>query len=121
MGAVLSHCLPDGSNQPASRSLALAECEYSQLDKEALVIVFGVNRFHQYVFGRLFTILSDHKPVQHLFAETKGILALISARIQRWALILSAYNYSIEYKPGSTHSNADFLSRLPLSYYSQPR
>ena len=117
VGAVLSHRLPDGSDQPisfASRSLALAERKYSQLDKEALAIVFGVKRFHQYLFGRPFTILSDHKPLQHLFAETKGIPALASARIQRWALTLSAYNYTIEYKPGATHSNADGLSRLPL-------
>ena len=117
VGAVLSHRLPDGSDQPisfASRSLASAERKYSQLDKEALAIVFGIKRFHQYLFGRSFTILSDHKPLQHLFAETKGIPVLASARIQRWALILSAYNYSIEYKPGSTHSNADGLSRLPL-------
>ena len=91
VGAVLSHRLPDGSDQPisfASRSLASAERKYSQLDKEALAIVFGIKRFHQYLFGRSFTILSDHKPLQHLFAETKGIPVLASARIQRASLFL---------------------------------
>ena len=39
---------------------------------------------------------------------------LASARIQRWALTLGAYNYSIEYKPGQDHANADTLSCLPL-------
>ena len=117
VGAVLSHRLPDGSDQPisyASRSLAPAERKYSQLDKEALAIIFGVKHFHQYLLGRSFKIQSDHKPLQHLFAENKGIPTLASARIQRWALILSAYSYSIEYKPGSAHGNADGLSRLPL-------
>ncbi len=44
------------------RYLAPAECKYSQLDKEALAIIFGVKRFHQYLLGRSFKI---HKPLQH--------------------------------------------------------
>ncbi len=117
IGAVLSHTFNDGSERPVaytSRSLGPAEKRYSQLDKEGLAIVFGVKRFHQYLAGRQFTILSDHKPLQHLFQETSGIPTLASARIQRWALVLSAYNYSIKYKPGAAHANADGLSRLPL-------
>ena len=73
-----------------------------------------MKRFHQYLVGHRFTILSDHKPLQHLFQESRGIPTLASARIQRWALILEAYDYSIQYKPGPDHSNADMLSRLPL-------
>ena len=118
VGAVLSHRREDGTDQLiafASRSLAPAEKKYSQLDKEGLAIVFGVKRFHQYLVGRHFCILSDHKPLQHLFRETSGIQVLASARIQRWALILGAYDYTILYKPGSQHNNADLLSRLPLS------
>ena len=117
VGAVLSHKLGDRSERPvayASRSLAPAEKKYSQLDKEGLAIIFSVKRFHQYLVGRHFTILSDHKPLQHLFRETSGIPILASARIQRWALILGAYDYTIQYKPGTTHANADAFSRLPL-------
>ena len=117
IGAVLSHTFEDGSERPvayASRTLGPAEKRYSQLDKEGLAIVFGVKRFHQYLAGRHFTILSDHKPLQHLFQETRGIPTLASARIRRWALVLAAYDYSIKYKPGAAHANADVLSRLPL-------
>lgn len=117
IGAVLSHIFPDSAEKPiafTSRSLATAEKKYSQLDKESLAIVYGVKKFHQYLFGWKFVIRSDHKPLQHLFSEQKPIPVQASARIQRWALTLSAYNYSIAYKPGSEHANADSLSRLPL-------
>ena len=95
VGAVRSRQLLDGSDQPisyASRSSAPAECKYSQLDKEALAIIFGVKRFHQYLFGRPFKIVSDHKPLQHLLDTAKGIPTLASVCMQQWALTLSAYN-----------------------------
>lgn len=76
--------------------------------------MFGVKRFHQYLFGRKFTIHSDHKPLQHLLSEERAVPPMASARIQRWALTLSGYDYRIAYKPGKEHANADALSRLPL-------
>ena len=109
--------MEDGSEQPitfASRSLAPAEKKYAQLEKEGLAILFGVKKFNQYLLGRKFAILSDHKPLQHLFSPRRPVPPLASARIQRWALTLGAYDYTIEYKPGPEHANADSLSRLPL-------
>jgi len=79
-----------------------------------LAIIFGVKRFHSYLLGRKFVILSDHKPLRYLFKEDKSTPVMASACIQRWALTLGSYDYSIEYKPGDHHSNADCLSRLPL-------
>ena len=61
--------------------VAPAEKHDSQIEKKGLVIIFGVKHFHQYLFGRKFTILSDHKPLQSLFKETSGIPSLASARI----------------------------------------
>ena len=98
VGAVLSHHSENGQERPiayASRSLAPAERKYSQLEKESLAIVFGVKKFHQYLFGRHFTILSDHKPLQHLLKETNATPTMASAWIQRWALTLGAYGYTI--------------------------
>ena len=57
---------------------------------------------------------SDHRPLQHIFGETRPVPHMALARLQRWALILGAYDYSINYKPGSSHNNVDMLSRLPL-------
>ena len=51
--------------------------------------------------------------VQYLFADDHPTPAMASARLQHWALTLGAYNYTITYKPGSQHGNADLLSRLP--------
>lgn len=117
VGAVLSHVMPDGSEQPicfASRSLGSAEKNYSQLDKEGLAVVFGVKKFHQYLYGRNFRIVTDHKPLVSLFSANKTIPLMASARMVRWGLTLGAYNYTIEYRAGISNANADALSRLPL-------
>ena len=116
--AVLSHQMEDGSDRPivfVSRTLTPAEKKYSQLEKEGLAVVFGVCKFSQYLMGRSFTILSDHKPLQYLFSADHPVPVMASARIQRWALTLSAaYQYDIAFKAGSLQGNVDALSRLPL-------
>ena len=99
--------------------LAPAEGQYSQLDTEALAIVFGLQRFHQYLFGREFVIYTDHKPLSYLFDASRAIPQMASARIQRWAITLSAHSYTTEYKPGSCNVNADTFSRFPLPH--QPK
>ena len=117
VGEVLSHKFEDGSERPiayASRTLTTAERNYGQLDKEGLAIVFEVKKFHQYLYGKHFTINTDHKPLIGLFNEHKPIPQMASGRVQRWALTLAAYEYSIVHKAGTAHANADALSRLPL-------
>ena len=117
LGAVLSHQMPDGSERPvcfASRTLTKAEQNYSHLDKEALAIIFGVKKYHQYLFGRQFGIKTDHKPLTHIFHESKAVPSMASGRIQRWALMLGAYDYRIQFRQGKANANADALSRLPL-------
>lgn len=116
IGAVLSHIL-QGQVHPiayASRTLTKAEQGYSQLEKEALALVFGVKRFHYYVYARNFTLLTDHKPLETIFGPKTGIPAIAAARLQRWAVTLSAYAFSLQYRPSAQNVDADCLSRLPL-------
>ena len=117
IGAVLAHREADGQERPiafASRSLSRAEQNYSQLDKEALALVFGVERFHQYLWGTPFQAYTDHKPLLGLLSPDKPIPVQASPRLVRWALKLSAYKYQLSYKPGKDLGHADALSRLPL-------
>ena len=73
-----------------------------------------MKKFHQYLFGRKFTIVTDHKPLMAILGPKKAIPPLAAARLQRWALILAAYDYQLEFKPTEQHRNADGLSHLPL-------
>ncbi len=117
LGSVLSHLYDDGTERPvcyASRSLSSAERNYGHIEKEGLALVFAVKKFHHYLFGFKFTIYTDHKPLLGLFGENKAIPDRSAARIARWALLLTAYDYKLEYRQGSLNGNADALSRLPL-------
>lgn len=119
LGAVLSQVGNDGLERPisfASRTLSAAEKKYAQIQKEATAIIFGVRRFHQYLYGRSlpFVLRTDHKPLLTIFSPQKGIPEISANRLQRYAMFLSAYNYTIEYVR-SRDNNADFLSRAPLS------
>ena len=115
VGAVISHVMENGEEKPiafASRTLTASECNYSQIEREALSIVFGVKRFHSYLYGRRFTLLTDHQPLVTILGPKVGVPPLAAARMQRWSLILAAYQYEIEYRKSAEYVNADALSRL---------
>ena len=117
VGAVISHVMSDGSERPvayASRTLSKSEQNYPQIEKEALSIVFGVKKFHKFLYGRRFTMVTDHKPLVTILGPRSQIPTLAAARMQRWALLLTAYHYEVEFRGTEKHGNADGLSRVPL-------
>ncbi|XP_038072087.1 uncharacterized protein K02A2.6-like [Patiria miniata] len=117
LGAVMLHVYADGARHPiayASRSLNKHEKGYAQLDKEALAIMFGLKRFRTYLYGRKFTIRTDHKPLERILGPKTSIPTLAAQRLQRWAVMLSAFDYDLQFIPSSQNVLADALSRLPL-------
>lgn len=112
----MSHII-DGVERPisyASRLLNTAEKGYSQLEKKALAVVWGIKKFHNYLYGRHFVINNDHRPLETLFGGRKSLSAMVTGRILRWSPTLSTYSYQFKYKPGTKVVNADALNRLPL-------
>ena len=92
-----------------------AERGYAQIEREALALIFAVKKFNQYLYGRQFTLVTDHRPLCKLFGHKEEVRPLAVAQMQRWALILSAYTYKIEFVTGANNQCADCLSRLPRS------
>ena len=84
------------------------------MEKEVLACVFGVTRFHAYLFGHHFTLITDNKAIMSLFDSDKLISPQASGQIQRWALKLATYEYTVWFRPTNEHVNADALSRLTL-------
>ncbi|XP_063357872.1 uncharacterized protein K02A2.6-like [Cydia amplana] len=114
LGAVLSHQINSEPICFASATLNDAQKNYSQVEKEALGIIFAVQKFHKFLYGRKFVLVTDHQPLKFIFDPLKKIPITANARLQRWALILSGYQYEINYRKGTLLGNADALSRLPL-------
>ncbi len=82
------------------------EQNYSVVERECLAIVWGVGKFHKYLFGREFLLETDHQPLIYL---NKAKVA--NSRLMRWALLLQPYRMTIRAIRGSDNVGADFLSR----------
>ncbi|XP_045445754.1 uncharacterized protein K02A2.6-like [Melitaea cinxia] len=125
LGACLAHEIKIGNavcERPiafASRTLNDAETKYSQIDKEALAIIWAVKKFDLYLKGRTFTLVTDHKPLISIFNPSKTASSIYADRMTRWSLILSNYNYIIKYRTSQNNAAADFPSRLPIKNSSE--
>ncbi|XP_014665236.1 PREDICTED: uncharacterized protein K02A2.6-like [Priapulus caudatus] len=113
LGAALLQPSDDDKLKPiafASKSLTPTEQRYACIERELLAVVFGVQRFHMYLYGRTFTAITDHKPLVMILDKP---LAAAPPRLQRLMVKLQGYNLRIVYRPGRENQLADGLSRLP--------
>ena len=114
LGAALFQVQKDGSRKPvcfASRALTDVESRYAVIEKEALAVAWGCERFEEYIYGLKFTAEIDHKPLVPLLTSTS--LDNMPSRILRFRLRLMKYSPTVVYVPGSNHHIADALSRTP--------
>ena len=90
----------------ASRTVNRSECSYSATEREALAVVEGIRYFQHYLYGRHFTVVTDHSALRWLIGikDPNGRLAL-------WPLIIQSYDFDIKHRAGKSNGNADALSR----------
>ena len=94
----------------ASCPLTSTQSRYPQINREALSIYWAIKRFHLFVYGTEFNVITDHKLLVSLFNNPSS---KPSARIERWLLDLQQYRFTVEYRPGASNP-ADYASRHPI-------
>lgn len=115
IGGVITQLHPDKTERPiafASRTLTPAERKYRTVEKEALACVWTVECWRTYLWGRKFTLRTDHQALTTLLATRRMNRA--GMRIARWSARLLCFNYNLEYRPGKSNFVAGCLSRLPV-------
>ena len=116
IGAVLSQ-IREGKDRPiafASRALnkrELATTHESATEKELLAIVWSVKHFRQYLYGRKFTVFTDHQPLRYMNAMCNN-----NNRLMKYKIELAEFDFDVKYKQGKINTNADALSRMFLIY-----
>ena len=114
IGAVLLQTI-DGERKIvncASRSLKGSEKNYSATKRELLAIVFALEAFREYLYGKKFVLFTDHQPLTYIW--TKKNLSVV---LTTWMDIIQEYDFTITYKPGPTNILADALSRQQVKVY----
>lgn len=84
----MSHII-NGEEKPVifvSSSLSPTHRNYSYLHREGLAIIFSIKKFHNYIYGKSFTIVTDHQALKELFDSTKRIPAVAATRLERWSV-----------------------------------
>ena len=93
----------------SSKHLDDRQAKWSTTEKEAYAIIHAIEVFKPYLYGRKFTVYTDHKPLEWLMSKVEP-----AGRLARWALKIQEYDIVIGYRAGKVNQNADSLSRVPV-------
>lgn len=116
LGAIL--CQENKIVAYARRSLSPVEQRYSQTERECLAIVYGVEHFHLFLFGKSFTLVTDHRPLTAIVnTQNKPKAKQQSLRLERWRLRLATYDFKVVYRKGDPMISV-YMSRHPFEGYS---
>ena len=118
IGSILSQKDDNGRDHPiyfASRQLNAAERNYSVTEREALGMIFSVQKYRHYLLGYKFTFHVDHDALKYMINKPQ-----LSGRIARWVLLLQEFDFVIQVRPGKHHANADHLSRISNDLNIEP-
>lgn len=111
MGGVLTQVINNREHAIVyfSKKFSASEQNYATTEQECLAMVEAIKHFRPYLYGHAFTIITDHKPLEHIdsFKSHNG-------RVARWRMTLSDYNFTVIACAGRLNANADALSRLPV-------
>ena len=110
LGSILSQKDSEGHDHPiyyASRQLVAAERNYTVTEREALGMIYSVQKFRHYLLGYKFVFHVDHDALKYMVNKPQ-----LSGRIARWVLLLQEFDFTIEVRLGKKHANADHLSWL---------
>lgn len=109
LGAVLLQ-RHDGVAHPvayASRKLLPREARYSTIEREGLALVWAIQKFHVFLYGKCFLLQTDHEPISYINSAKH-----VNNRVLRWSLLIIEYDFTTEYIKGSDNIGADYLSRV---------
>ena len=110
VGAILVQESDDGVEkvvQYISHILSPTQRNYPVIEKEAYAVIYALTKLRPYLYGAKVAVFTDHKPLRCLFTKD-----LDNTRIQRWQILLTEYNATIQYREGKNNIRADMLSRL---------
>ena len=109
LGAVLSQVIEDEEHPVLyiSRKLLKHEKNYATVEKEALAVKWAIHHLRYYLWGREFTLITDHAPLKWMSRNKDK-----NARVTRWFLELQDYRFKVEHRPGRSIPHADALSRM---------
>ena len=113
LGAALEQNTPDGWKPIASRFLNSTEERYSVKQLELLGIVWSIDYFKYYLYGKNFTVVTDHRALLSILKEHRSKKSY-NSRLSRWIDRLFPYNFTIEHMPGAKMGLVDYISRNPF-------